>query len=91
MAVHDLIKEFATEHQRIVFNGNGYAKEWEEEAKRRGLPNLPSMVDAIPALTTEKSVKLFEEFGVFTKRSLPPARRYSMRFTQRPLTSRQRR
>lgn len=70
MAVHDLIKEFATEHQRIVFNGNGYAKEWEEEAKRRGLPNLPSMVDAIPALTTEKSVKLFEEFGVFTRAEL---------------------
>ena len=59
LAVHDLIKEYATEHQRIVFNGNGYAPEWEEEAKRRGLPILPSMVDAIPALTTEKAVELF--------------------------------
>ena len=67
MAVHDLIKEYAIEHQRIVFNGNGYAPEWAEEAKRRGLPNLPSMVDAIPALTTEKAVKLFEEFHVFTQ------------------------
>ena len=70
LAVHDLIKEYATDHQRIVFNGNGYAPEWEEEAKRRGLPVLRSMVDAIPALTTEKSVKLFESFGVFTKAEL---------------------
>ena len=70
MAVHDLIKEYAIDHQRIVFNGNGYAPEWAEEAKRRGLPNLPSMVDAIPALTTSKAVKLFEEFHVFTKTEL---------------------
>lgn len=70
MAVHDLIKEYATEHQRIVFNGNGYAPEWEEEAKRRGLPNLPAMVDAIPALTTEKAVELFESFHVFTRAEL---------------------
>ncbi len=70
IAVHNLIKEYATEHQRIVFNGNGYAPEWEKEAMRRGLPNLPSMVDAIPALTTEKAQKLFEEFGVFTKAEL---------------------
>lgn len=70
LAVHDLIKEYATDHQRIVFNGNGYAPEWEEEAKRRGLPILRSMVDAIPALTTEKSIKLFESFGVFTRAEL---------------------
>ena len=70
MAVHDLIKEYAIDHQRIVFNGNGYAPEWAEEAKRRGLPNLPSMVDAIPALTTDKAVKLFEEFHVFTRTEL---------------------
>ena len=70
MAVHDLIKKYATEHQRIVFNGNGYAPEWTEEAARRGLPNLPSMVDAIPALTTEKSIKLFESFRVFTRAEL---------------------
>ena len=70
LAVHDLIKEYAIDHQRIVFNGNGYAPEWAEEAKRRGLPNLPSMVDAIPALTTDKAVKLFEEFHVFTKTEL---------------------
>ena len=70
LAVHDLIKEYATDHQRIVFSGNGYAPEWEKEAKRRGLPILPSMVDAIPALTTEKSIKLFEDFRVFTRTEL---------------------
>ena len=70
IAVHDLIKEYATEHQKIVFNGNGYAPEWEEEARRRGLPILPSMVDAIPALTTDKAVKLFESFNVFTRAEL---------------------
>ena len=70
MAVHDLIKKYATEHQRIIFNGNGYADAWVEEAERRGLPNIKSMVDAIPALITDKAVKLFEEFGVFTKTEL---------------------
>lgn len=70
LAVHNLIKEYATEHQRIVFSGNGYAPEWQEEAKRRGLPILPTMVDAIPALTAEKSVKLFEAFDVFSRAEL---------------------
>lgn len=70
MTVHDLIKKYATEHQRIVFNGNGYSDEWVEEAERRGLPNLKSMVEAIPALTTEKSVAMFEKFGVFTRAEL---------------------
>lgn len=69
-AVHDLIKRYATEHQKIVFNGNGYAEAWLEEAKRRGLPNLPCMVDAIPALVSEDSVRLFEKFGVFKKAEL---------------------
>ncbi|MFR8547267.1 MAG: glutamine synthetase III [Lachnospiraceae bacterium] len=69
-AVHDLIKRYAREHQRIVFNGNGYSEEWVEEAARRGLPNLKSMVDAIPALVTDKAVRLFGTFGVFTKAEL---------------------
>lgn len=70
MGVHDLIKKYAIEHQRIVFSGNGYSKEWVEEAERRGLPNLATMVDAIPCLTTEQTVNLFEKFGVFTKAEL---------------------
>ena len=69
-AVHDMIKELLSEHRRIVFNGNGYSEAWVEEAKRRGLPNISSTVDAIPALTTEKAVKLFESFKVFTKAEL---------------------
>lgn len=70
IAVHDLIKEYATKHQRIVFNGNGYSDEWVKEAKRRGLPNIKSMVDAIPALVSEKSIELFAKFGVFTRAEL---------------------
>lgn len=69
-AVHDLIKSSLSEHQRIIFNGNGYAKEWVEEAERRGLPNLPSMVDAIPALTTEKAIAMFTHHGVFSETEL---------------------
>jgi len=66
LAVHDLIKKTLKEHQRIVFNGNGYAEEWVEEAARRGLPNIKSMVEAIPSLVTEKSVKIFEKHKVFS-------------------------
>lgn len=69
-AVHDLIKEQASAHQRIVFNGNGYSDEWIAEAERRGLPNIKNMVDAVPALTTEKSIALFEKFNVFTEAEL---------------------
>ena len=70
LAVHDLIKKYAAEHHRIVFNGNGYSDEWVEEAERRGLPNIRSMVEAIPALTTDKAVQMFEKFKVFTKTEL---------------------
>ena len=69
-AVHDLIKKYATEHQRVVFNGNGYSDAWVEEAERRGLPNIKSMVEAIPALTTDKAINMFEKFKVFTKAEL---------------------
>ncbi len=70
IAVHDLIKKYLTEHQRIIFNGNGYSDEWVVEAERRGLPNIKSMVEASATLTTEKSIKLFEKFGIFTKAEL---------------------
>jgi glutamine synthetase len=70
VAVHDLIKKYMTEHQRIVFNGNGYSEEWVAEAERRGLPNIKTMVEASATLTTEKAVKLFEKFGIFTKAEL---------------------
>ena len=70
LAVHDLIKEYLTENQRIIFNGNGYSDEWVAEAERRGLPNIKSMVEAIPAITTDKAVELCERFSVFTKAEL---------------------
>lgn len=70
LCIHDLIKKYATEHHRIVFNGNGYSKAWVEEAERRGLPNIDNMVDAIPYLKDEKAVSLFERFGVFTRAEL---------------------
>lgn len=70
LAVHDLIKKTVTNHQRIIFNGNGYSDEWVKEAKRRGLPNLSSMVAAVPSLVTDKSIKLFTKYGVFTEAEL---------------------
>lgn len=70
MAVHDLIKRYIAEHRKIVFNGNGYSDAWVEEAERRGLPNIHSMVDAIPALVTDKAVALYEQFRIYTKPEL---------------------
>ena len=59
MAVHNLIKQYASEHQRIVFNGNGYSEEWVKEAERRGLPNIKTMVESVEYLTTEDTVQMF--------------------------------
>ncbi|SEP75676.1 glutamine synthetase [Lachnospiraceae bacterium RM5] len=70
LAVHDLIKKLATEHFKIIFNGDGYSDEWVEEAERRGLPNIKTTVDAIPELTKEETVKLFEKFHVYTRAEL---------------------
>ena len=69
-AVHDLIKKYAVEHQRLVFNGDGYSEEWVAEAEKRGLPNIKSMVEAIGAYMDPKSVAAFEKFNVFTKTEL---------------------
>ena len=69
-ALHDLIHQLAADHQRIVFNGNGYSDEWVKEAELRGLPNITNMLDAIPALTTDKTVQMYERFHVLTKSEL---------------------
>jgi glutamine synthetase len=69
-AVHDLIKDNMTKHQRIIFSGNGYSEEWVREAERRGLPNIRSTIEAASALTSEKSIRLFEKFGIFTESEL---------------------
>lgn len=67
LEVHDIIKEYMTKHQRIIFNGDGYSDEWVAEAERRGLPNIKSMIEAASTITTDKAVALFEKFGIFTK------------------------
>ena len=69
-SLHELICRYLKEHQRIIFNGNGYSREWVQEAEKRGLANLPSMVDAVPALISESSVAMFEKFGVFSRSEL---------------------
>lgn len=69
-AIHDLIKKTLTEHQRVIFNGNAYSKEWEEEAERRGLPNIRTFVEAIEVLVDPKSIKLFEEQGIYSAAEL---------------------
>ena len=68
--VQNLIKKYASEHERIIFNGDGYSEEWVEEAKRRGLPHLRCMVDAIPAYIAPESIEVFEKFNVFNRNEL---------------------
>ena len=66
MELHLVIKEIIKKHRRILFDGDGYSEEWVKEAERRGLPNIRSTVDAIPALIKEKNVRLFEKHGVMS-------------------------
>ncbi len=68
--VHDIIKEYLEKHKRILVSGDGYSEEWVKEAERRGLPNIKTMVDAVDTLTTDKAVRLFEKFGIFTRSEL---------------------
>ncbi len=89
-AVHDLIKKNLSEHQRIIFNGDGYADEWLAEAERRGLPNIKSMVYAIPALTTDTAIKLFGDLAYSPRQSWNPVQKLNSRTMQRPSTSKQR-
>lgn len=70
MAIHDKIKELVSKHKRIVFNGNGYADEWVEEAKRRGLPNIKCLVDAVAAFQDKDNIKMFEKFGILSEAEL---------------------
>ncbi|MDE6302890.1 MAG: glutamine synthetase III, partial [Clostridia bacterium] len=65
-----IIKRVMNEHGRIIFNGNNYSDEWVAEAKKRGLLNLASTIDALPYLASEKNIALFESQGVFTEREL---------------------
>ena len=62
-----LISDTYMKHKRIIFNGNGYSKEWEEEAKKRGLSNLKTTPEALAKFVTEKNINVFEKYGVFTR------------------------
>lgn len=66
-AVIKLVKRTIKDHKRVIFNGNGYTDEWEEEAAERGLYNLKSTAEALPCMIADKNVALFEEFGIFSK------------------------
>ncbi|MBQ8556475.1 MAG: glutamine synthetase III [Clostridia bacterium] len=65
--LHNLIVKTLREHSRIIFNGNGYSAEWLEEAQRRGLPNFPSTVDALPHMMDQKNLDLFARHGIFNQ------------------------
>ena len=67
MSIMDIIKKFISEHQRIIFNGDGYSQQWEEEAAKRGLPNYKNTVDAAKALRIEKNISLLEHQNIYSK------------------------
>jgi glutamine synthetase len=69
-AVKSTLQEIVQKHRRVCFDGNGYSKEWHEEAAKRGLPNMPSTADALPAFKSKKAADLFAKYGVFTSREL---------------------
>lgn len=76
--LNSLIKETITAHKRIIFNGNNYSKEWREEAKARGLCNLATTVDAIPAYLEEKNITLFQKHKIFSQAELQSRYEISM-------------
>ncbi|MEE1113606.1 MAG: glutamine synthetase type III, partial [Eubacterium sp.] len=69
-AVHALLKQTLSDHQKVLFNGNGYTDEWIEEAERRGLYNLKSLPECAPRLLAEKNIDLFVKHGVFTEEEI---------------------
>ena len=77
-ALAALIRRVFTQHQRIIFNGNGYEDAWLQEAARRGLSNLTSTADALPVYTAEKNVALFTKHGIFTREEMEARREIHM-------------
>jgi glutamine synthetase len=69
-AVQALLKEVITEHDRIIFNGDGYSEAWHKEAEKRGLPNMRTTYDALPASADEEAVALFSKYGVMSEREV---------------------
>ena len=68
--IQKLLKDVIDEHGSVIFNGNGYCAEWHAEAEKRGLPNLKSTIEALPAYTSPSTVAAFEKYGILTKREL---------------------
>ena len=66
-ALHDLVRTTFIRHQRILFDGNGYSEDWKREAARRGLSNLASTAECLPALVSEKNVDLVVRHGIYTE------------------------
>lgn len=66
-AVQKLLQKIMQEHDKVIFNGDGYSEEWHKEAEKRGLPNLKTTPDALPVLSTPEVVKLFTSYGVFSE------------------------
>ena len=69
-AIEKLLQQIISEHKAVIFNGNGYSAEWQEEAKRRGLPNLKATPEALDVLVTPKNIALFEKYGVLSEREM---------------------
>lgn len=70
LILNRIIRHTIRDHKRIIFNGDGYSKEWEEEAERRGLYNLKTTVDALPCLISEKSIELFTKHAIYTEKEI---------------------
>ena len=69
-AIEKLLQKIIAEHKAVIFNGNGYSAEWQEEAKRRGLPNLKATPEALDVLVSPKNIALFEKYGVLSEREM---------------------
>ena len=69
-AIQSVLKEIMDQHGRVIFNGNGYSEEWHAEAAERGLPNLKTAADALPALTGSEVIEVFEKYGVLSETEL---------------------
>jgi len=68
--IQKLLKDVIDEHGSVIFNGNGYCAEWHAEAEKRGLPNLKSTIEALPAYTLPSTIAAFEKYGILTEREL---------------------
>ncbi len=78
IALNRLIRHTLRDHKRIIFNGNGYSKEWIEEAERRGLGNYPSCADILPHFTDERFIELYTRHGVYTEQEMRSRREISL-------------